>query len=473
VKDIHSRITKRSGIFILFLFFINNATAQLNKQLFDTYSTYQEKSINTRRFKHNDIMAILEKLDKDFTVKQVGHSVEGKPIKLVTYGNGPVNVLMWSQMHGDETTATRAILDMFIWLEANDQFNEVRNKIKSSLTLHVIPMLNPDGASRFTRRNHFGIDINRDALRLQTPEGRTLKRVRDSLKADWGFNLHDQGRGTSVNGKPATISLLAPPFNVNRDVHETRGDAMQLAKYMFDQIDAYIPNQIGIYPDDFEPRAFGDNMQKWGTRTVLIESGGLKDDFEKQEIRKLNFILLLTALESISGKTFEKTPVDRYNSIPKNADGRVGELIIYNLNFEGLIRDAAFDRREEDSEDFRNFYAKGYISDLGDLSTLSAYVTFDAKDYEVLPGKMYDKPLATIAELLALDTEALLKQGITDFIVQSGFNPFTSTFKFNIHSQSPASNNELRIGGNPSLVFAKNGVVEYVLINGVLSKLIR
>ena len=29
-------------------------------------------------------------------------------------------------------------------------------------------------------------------------------------------------------------------------------------------------------------------------------------DFEKQEIRKLNFVLLLTAMESISGKTFEK-----------------------------------------------------------------------------------------------------------------------------------------------------------------------
>ena len=35
----------------------------------------------------------------------------------------------------------------------------------------MVPMLNPDGAERFQRRNAQGIDINRDALLLQSPEG--------------------------------------------------------------------------------------------------------------------------------------------------------------------------------------------------------------------------------------------------------------------------------------------------------------
>ncbi|MBK7653416.1 MAG: hypothetical protein IPJ20_25520 [Flammeovirgaceae bacterium] len=101
---------------------------QLNTQLYNAYDHYQEKSLTTRRFKHDDVMAVLDKLGKDFKVKQVGTSVEGRAIKLVTYGNGPINVLMWSQMHGDETTATRAIMDVFHWLEADDQFNAVRKR---------------------------------------------------------------------------------------------------------------------------------------------------------------------------------------------------------------------------------------------------------------------------------------------------------------------------------------------------------
>jgi murein tripeptide amidase MpaA len=88
-------------------------------------------------------------------------------------------VLLWSQMHGDESTATSALFDLFEYIRAHRQDAAVRG-ILSSLTLHVIPMLNPDGAERFQRRNVQSIDINRDALRLQTPEGRMLKTPRPS-----------------------------------------------------------------------------------------------------------------------------------------------------------------------------------------------------------------------------------------------------------------------------------------------------
>lgn len=453
--------------FIAALLLVTPVTGQLNKQLYDSHNKYLEKSVVPRRFKQEDVTALVGKLGPAFRVRQVGRSAEGRAISLISYGNGPVNVLMWSQMHGDETTATRAILDIFRFLQADDSFNNLRTKINSSITWHFIPMLNPDGAARFARRNHDGIDINRDALRLQTPEGRTLKRVRDSLKAGWGFNLHDQGRGTSVNGKPATISLLAPPFNQASDVNETRGDAMQLTKYLHDQITAFIPGQIGIYADDFEPRAFGDNMQKWGTRTILIESGGFGDDYEKQEIRRLNFVLLVTAADAIADSAYEKVPVDSYYEIPKNADGRMMELIIYNLNYEGLRRDIGIDRREIDSEDFRKYYAKGFISDIGDLSTAHAYKTFDASDYIVKRGKVYEPVLESIGQLEALDTQKLLGEGFTDFIVKD-FDPFNSAFPYQVHSKVAMGAQGVQMGGNPSLIFERSGVVEFALINGVV-----
>ena len=459
----------KSLVFALVMHLSLLSFGQLNTQLYDSYEAYAEKSITTRRFKHEDIMMLVDQLGKDFRVRQVGTSEEGRAIKLITTGNGPVNVLMWSQMHGDETTATRAILDVFHWLQGDDQFNKERTLIKSKITWHFMPMLNPDGASRFTRRNHFGIDINRDAIHLQTPEGRTLKKVRDSLNADWGFNLHDQGRGTSVEGKkPATISLLAPAFDVAKTVNEKRGDAMQLAKRMFDQITQYVPGQIGIYDDTFEPRAFGDNIQKWGTRTILIESGGYQDDYEKQYIRKLNFVLLITAAHAIASGAYEQTPVADYKKIPLNGSARIRDLIIKNVQYEGLMRDIAFDRNEWDSEDYRHYYAQAYVTDLGDLRTSSAYFTLDAAGYEVLPGKVYDQELETMDQFSAMDVEALMKAGYTDFVVKQGFDPYRTKYKVNIHTSAPLPNNQIRMGGNPSLVLRKNTIIEYVLINGML-----
>lgn len=445
------------------------AWAQLNQELYKNHQRYVDTTVLTRRFKHEDLVRVLQKLGKDFRVRKVGTSVEGRSINLVSYGNGPIQVLMWSQMHGDETTATRAIADVFRYLQSKDLPASFRQKIQSGITWHFIPMLNPDGAARFTRRNHDGIDINRDALRLQTPEGRTLKRIRDSLKADWGFNLHDQSRGTMVGTVSATLSLLAPPYDTERSVNETRGDAMQLTRYLHDQVIGFIPGQIGIYPEDFEPRAFGDNIQKWGTRTILIESGGFGTDYEKQEIRRLNFVLLLTAVDAIISKTFEQTAVTAYHGIPPNADGRLVELIVQNVNYQGLVRDIAFDRREIDSEDFRKYYTRGFISDLGDLRTSNTYFSVDAKGYDVSPGKTYGTVLENMQQVEQLSIDALMKEGFTEFVVKGPIERFAKPWKVNL-VQSPPTGQEVQQGSNPSLVFSKNGVVEFVVINGQFHK---
>ena len=133
-------------------------------------------------------------------------------------GTGPIRVLLWSQMHGDEPTATSALFDLFEYLRRHrDEPVRPANPARQ-LTLHVVPMLNPDGAERFQRRNAQGIDINRDALRLQTPEGRVLKALRDRLNPRVGFNLHNQSWRTSVGDppKPASISLLSVAYDEAR-----------------------------------------------------------------------------------------------------------------------------------------------------------------------------------------------------------------------------------------------------------------
>ena len=283
--------------------------------LYDSYSKYQETSMNKRRIKHQQIVPLINKYKakKEYTVKKVGTSIEGKSISLISVGTGPTSVFLWSQMHGDEPTATQAIFDILNFLDSDD-FTSEKEEILSKLTLHFLPMLNPDGAELFTRRNALGIDINRDALALQSPEGKILKKVRDSLDADFGFNLHDQSTyyNAERTEKPATISYLAPAYNYEKEINEVRGNAMKIIVFMNKVIQKYAPGQVGRYNDDFEPRAFGDNIQKWGTSAILIESGGFSNDPEKQEIRKLNYVSILSAIYTISNGSYVAIPLEDY-----------------------------------------------------------------------------------------------------------------------------------------------------------------
>ncbi|RZK53763.1 MAG: hypothetical protein EOO91_17095 [Pedobacter sp.] len=136
---------------------------------------------------------------------------------------------------------------------------------------------------------------------------------------DFGFNLHDQMTLWSVTKtlKPATLSFLAPAIDEELTINEIRKNAMLVIADMFKDLDEYLKQHIGLFDDEFEPRAFGDNFQKAGTSTILIEAGGYQTDFEKQEIRKYYFASILSGLISIASKTYKKQDLKNYFSIPK------------------------------------------------------------------------------------------------------------------------------------------------------------
>ena len=60
------------------------------------------------------------------------------------------------------------------------------------ISLHVIPILNPDGALNYTMTNFNGIDLNRDALVLSQPESILLNKMYHSINPHFCFNLHGQ-----------------------------------------------------------------------------------------------------------------------------------------------------------------------------------------------------------------------------------------------------------------------------------------
>ncbi len=461
---------KITTFLILCLCLAMQAQESITTRLYETYDSYREPSLEIRRIKHHQLQPLIQKYEANskFHVQKVGESIEGRDLNLISIGSGEQNIFLWSQMHGNEPTATQAIFDILNFLDGPEFENE-KKEILSKLKLHFLPMLNPDGAEVYQRRNALSIDINRDALRLQSPEGQTLKRVRDSLDAKFGFNLHDQSTyyNAELTSKPATISYLATAYNYEKDINEVRSNAMKVIVYMNNIIQNYAPGQVGRYSDDFEPRAFGDNIAKWGTSLILIESGGYANDTEKQEIRKLNYVSILSALYTIANGSYGDIAIEEYEEIPKN-DRKLFDLKIKNATYELMgkeyILDLGIHRQEVDMEGHDNFYSKGIIIDQGDLSTYYGYETFDASGYKIIP------PNQKNGNTDILDgPEKLLKEGI-GFIYSShpqnkDFNPGYQHI-IQLGMQPPKF--EIKVGQNPTFFLAKEGKITHAVINGFL-----
>lgn len=462
---------------LLFIAFYSYGQKEdITTALYETYEKYKEPSLDKRRIKHHELQPLISQYGQNpkFTVKMVGKSIEGRDLSLISIGEGSTNVYLWSQMHGNEPTATQAIFDILNFF-ASSNFKKEKQEILQSVTVHFLPMLNPDGAEVFQRRNRLGIDINRDALRLQSPESRTLKRVRDSLNADFGFNLHDQSTyyNAERTEKPATISYLAPAYNYEKDINDVRGNAMKVIVFMNDIIQKYAPGQVAKYNDDFEPRAFGDNIQKWGTSTILIESGGYANDVEKQEIRKLNYVSILSAIYTIARGNYVDIPIADYEKIPEN-DRKLFDLKITNATYELLdntyVLDIGINRLEVAIENSTDFWYSSRIIDQGDLSTYYGYKTFDASGYTIKPGKVYTERFKSLQDWSNKnkDPMALLKSGYTYVrITNIPKEQLSSPFPLHLISSNyevPEFNSE--VGVNPTFLLEKNGVVKYAIING-------
>lgn len=452
-------------------------------QLMDQYPRFKESSLSHRRFKHQDIVALIENLPaRGFRVQEAGKSYLGRTIYLISIGTGPARVLLWSQMHGDEATATMALFDIFNYLGPPD--SQVR-QLLSQVTLYFIPMLNPDGAELFQRRTAQGIDMNRDALELTCPESVALKSVRDSIQAHWGFNLHDQNIYYNVGNtdKAATISFLAPAYNQAKDTNPGREDAMKVIAVMNESLQRLIPGRVGKYDDTFEPRAFGDNMQKWGTRTILIESGGFAGDPEKQFIRQLNFVAILTALKSIGSAGFNKYNVQSYLDIPLN-NSNLNDLIIRKVKVDSLpgpsfLVDIAIRREEFDVDGDHPVYYQGTIEDLGDLSTKYGYQEINGEGLEYAPAQVYPEVLADPGAMNGQVVRELLKQGYGFIRVEqqqeqqpSGFAPPAYyQLPFDVVSETFEPPLGPVIEQPATFLLKKDRKVKYAVINGFVHEI--
>ena len=273
-------------------------------------------------------------------LEEVGRSVQGRPIYLVTLGHGSRTVFLWSQMHGDEPSATPALLDIAHFLLSRADEPEAA-AILDGLTLLMIPMLNPDGSEVYQRRNLQGIDINRDALNRATPEGRILKRIRDEYEPMLGFNLHDQNRRTSVGdtGVLATNAVLAVAGDKEGTVTPGRLLAKRACTAIVEALAPYVPGGMARYDEDWSPRSFGDNITAWGTPVVLIESGGVPPGRGFEDLTRLNFVAILTVLKGLARDDLKGYDPQVYTDLLRNENDAWADVVVRG----GFIRQPGFD----------------------------------------------------------------------------------------------------------------------------------
>lgn len=442
--------------------------------LFASYDAFKMNGVDTRRVSQSTMHDKVWSFDSSplFSHSVAGYSSENRPITLVSLGSGPISVFLWAQMHGNESTSSRALLDIFNFFDtSDDEFVAERATILEKLTVHIIPVLNPDGAERFSRLNAVGIDLNRDAVALQGPESKLLKEIRDRYNPLFGFNLHDQGRvyAAGKSGHPATMSFLTPPYNEDRSINEVRERSMKLIGFINDIAQKYIPGKVGKFSDEFEPRAFGDNITKWGTSVVLFESGGFPGDREKFLARKLHFVTILSALHAIANQTYQSYSTENYDRIPFN-EKLMFDVIVRNVTIQrhgtNYKLDLGIDWSEHELDSIGDFYLVGKIEEVGDLSVHHGYQEYDGEGLEYSEASVLELEIEKLADISSAKLSQLHKEGYGWVRTQEGLPSSTSHALINVIEEGANIPGEL-VGSNPTFCLRDSkGDLKYLFING-------
>ncbi|WP_340198694.1 M14 metallopeptidase family protein [Ascidiimonas sp. W6] len=293
------------------------------------HSLFKQQKLTGRYIAPSHINTLLDKLPKQFERTQIGSSVNGHPIEKIKIGTGKKRILMWSQMHGNESTTTKAVFDLLNFLESE---SELSDSILSNCELHIIPMLNPDGSEAYTRVNANKVDINRDAQELSQPESVALREAFNEINPNFCFNLHGQRTIFNTKGtvKPATVSFLSPSANLEKTITPARKKAMELIVVMNEALQLIIPGQIGRYDDGFNINCVGDTFQSLGAPTILFEAGHYPEDYVREKTRVFIWKALLVVLDYISNHENGVDKTEAYFDIPEN-EKRFFDIIIENV----------------------------------------------------------------------------------------------------------------------------------------------
>jgi len=279
-----------------------------------SYQDYQKikvKTLKGRYITQGHIAPEIDRLSSSFVITTIGRSVNQKPIYSIKFGIGKIRLLLWSQMHGNESTTTKAVFDFMNFIQGNEFF-------RNHFQICIIPILNPDGAETYSRLNANQVDLNRDAKLKSQPETLVLFKAFEQFDPHYCFNLHGQRTifAAGNKGRPATLSFLAPAEDQQRSVTATRKKAMSLIGHIYKDLKPELENAMGLYDDTFNDNCTGDTFQSLGVPTVLFEAGHYPGDYQREQTRYFIFNALVSALHHLASNKEDATPI--YAQMPLN-----------------------------------------------------------------------------------------------------------------------------------------------------------
>ncbi len=357
------------------------------------FNQNKEQSIQGRYLTLDHIEPILNRLNTNNNLQVIGQSVLGKPIYEYQIGQGAIRIFLWSQMHGNESTTTKGMFDFLNLLHSD---SDLAKQFLKHYTFCWIPMLNPDGASMYTRANANAVDLNRDSQDLTQPESQILRATFERFHPDFCFNLHDQRTifGVSNTGKPATMSFLAPSYNEEREVNASRLKAINIIVGINEVLQQLIPGQIGRFDDSFNINCIGDTFQFLGVPTILFEAGHFPNDYEREQTRKYVFISLVTSFKLISENDIVTSRIEEYLNISQN-NPVFCDFLYKNvkINYDGKEKIINFASQYKEELIGNQICFNAYINQIDDLENYFGHCEYDAQ------GALYTDDLENIPKL--------------------------------------------------------------------------
>ena len=351
------------------------------KTLFRNYNQFKCDQLYGRLLLEDKVHTLNHKLSHHLSIKNEGNSVESRIITSFNLGNGPIKILVWSQMHGNESTSTKAIYDFLNWVTLNlSVSNQNLIDLLQKVTLKIIPILNPDAAFKYTRFNANNVDLNRDAKLQSQPETKVLFSIVESFQPDLCLNMHGQRTIFSAGQKPvpATLSFLSASSTKDRRISEVRLKSMAIINQMNAMLQNFIPQHVGRYNDGFNINCTGDYLHSVGIPTVLFESGHYTNDYEREIVRKYTFLSLFKAIEFATN--FREINIDEsvernYNEIPENQELFV-DVIVENLQINQELKRVGI--KYEESPEGSYVVFKPLVVEIADKSSFYGHTIIDA-----------------------------------------------------------------------------------------------